>query len=113
MKRTLVVLAVLALVAFAGDMVSGGSELTKFTGYGSFRWTMYGEEDANPSNNFSTFSYVSWIPKLNDYVDGKIAATIATPAASNFSVCYAYLNLHFTENFTLTGGQLNIPFGYG
>ncbi|MCD6589108.1 MAG: hypothetical protein J7K88_11220 [Candidatus Fermentibacteraceae bacterium] len=113
MKRALVVLAVFALVAFAGDMVSGSSDLTKFTGYGTFRWTMYGEEGANPATNFSTYSYLSWVPKLNDYVDGKVAVTVNTPSNENFNVCYAYLNLHFTENFTLAGGQMNIPFGYG
>ncbi len=112
MKRTLIVLAVFALVAFAGDMVTGGSELTKFTGHGNFRWTMYGEEDVNPSSTFSTYSYVSWIPKLNEYADAKIAATITTPGDEDFKVCYAYLNLHFTDNFTLSGGQMNIPFGY-
>jgi len=113
MKRTLVVLAVFALVAFAGDMVSGSSDITKFTGYGTFRWTMYGSEDHNPATNFSTSSYLSWVPKLNEYVDGKVAVTVKTPSSSNFNVCYAYLNLNFTENLTLTGGQLNIPFGYG
>ncbi len=113
MKRTLIVLAVFALVAFAGDMVSGGSELTKFTGYGTFRWTMNGEEDHNPASTMRTYSYISWIPKLNEYADAKIAATITTPGDEDFKVCYAYLNLHFTDNFTLTGGQLNVPFGYG
>jgi len=113
MKRTLIVLAVFALVAFAGDMVSGGSELTKFTGYGTFRWTMNGEEDHNPASTMRTYSYISWIPKLNEYADAKIAATITTPGDEDFKVCYAYLNLHFTNNFTLTGGQLNVPFGYG
>jgi hypothetical protein len=112
MKRTLVVLAVFALVAFAGDMVSGSSDITKFAGYGTFRWTMYGSEDRNPASNFSTSSYLSWAPKLNEYVDGKVAVTVNTPSSSNFNVCYAYLNLHFTENFTLSGGQMNIPFGY-
>gem|GEM_PF-384878 len=117
MKRTIVVLAVFALVAFAGDMVSGSSDITKFTGYGTFRWTMYGEDSPSvpptaSSTNFSTSSYLSWVPKLNEYVDGKVAVTVKTPSSSNFNVCYAYLNLHFTENLTLTGGQLNIPFGY-
>ncbi|MEA3265589.1 MAG: porin [Candidatus Fermentibacteria bacterium] len=112
MKRTLVVLAVFALVAFAGDMISGGSELTKFTGHASFRYSMNGFEDINPSSTMGTYSYVSWVPKLNEYVDGKIGATITTPSATNFNVCYAYLNLHFTDNFTLSGGQMNIPFGY-
>ncbi|OPX30763.1 MAG: hypothetical protein B1H09_04345 [Gemmatimonadaceae bacterium 4484_173] len=112
MKRTLVVLAVFALVAFAGDMVSGSSDLTKFTGYGNFRWTMYGEEDVNPSSTMSTYSYLSWVPKLNEYADAKVAVTVNTPGDEDFKVSYAYLNLHFTENFTLSGGQMNIPFGY-
>lgn len=106
------VLALFALVAFAGDMVTGGSELTKFSGYGNFRWSMNGYEDINPSSTFSTYSYLAWVPKLNEYADAKFAATISTPGDEDFKVCYAYLNLHFTDNFTLAGGQMNIPFGY-
>lgn len=112
MKRALIVLAVIALVASAGDMISGGSDLTKFTGHASFRWTMNGYEDINPSSTMSTYSYISWLPKLNEYVDGKIGATITTPGDEDFEVCYAYLNLHFADNFTLAAGQMNIPFGY-
>ncbi|MCK5036544.1 MAG: hypothetical protein KAS73_11670, partial [Candidatus Sabulitectum sp.] len=74
--------------------------------------SMFGAEGADPSSTMGTYSYVSWVPKLNEYVDGKIGATITTPSDENFEVCYAYLNLHFTDNFTLSGGQMNIPFGY-
>ncbi len=113
MKRTIVVLMILAVVALAGDMVSGGSELTKFSGHASFRFSMFGEEDPLTSSTMSTYSYVNWVPKLNDYVDGKIGATVTTPTVgTSFDVCYAYLNLHFTDNFTLSAGQMNIPFGY-
>lgn len=121
MKRTITVLAVLAMVAFAGDVVSGGSEMLKFKGYGTFRWNMYGEEDHNPGNAMSTYTYINWLPRLNEYVDGSVSATLTTPVeymsvdadGDNFlAVDCAYLNLHFTDNFTLTGGQFKKPFGY-
>lgn len=111
MKKAIAILSVLAVVAFAGEVVTGGSEMLKFKGYGTFRWDMNGMEDANPGNDMSTYSYISWMPKLNDYVDGYIAVKMMTPSPS-FNIDCAYLNLHFTENFTLTAGQFKKPFGY-
>lgn len=113
MKRTLIVLAVLAMLASAGDMVTGGSELIKFKGYGTFRWNMYGQENANPGNSMSTYTFINWTPKLNEYVDGYISATLTTPGDADIAVDCAYLNLHFAEGFTLAGGQFKKPFGYG
>ena len=111
MKKAIAILSVLAVVAFAGDVVTGGSEMLKFKGYGTFRWDMNGMENANPGNDMSTYSYICWLPKLNDYVDGYISVKMMTPEPS-FNLDCAYLNLHFTENLTLTGGQFKNPFGY-
>ncbi len=111
MKKAIAILSVLAVVAFAGEVVTGGSEMLKFKGYGTFRWDMNGYENIDPGNDMSTYSYISWMPKLNDYVDGYIAVKMTTPNPS-FSLDCAFLNLHFTENFTLTGGQFKKPFGY-
>jgi len=113
MKRTLAVLAVIACVAFAGDVLTGGSELIKFKGYGTFRWTMYGQENNPIGSSMSTYTFISWLPKLNEYVDGYISATLTTPGDDYVAVDCAYLNLNFSENFTLTGGQFKAPFGYG
>ncbi len=115
MKRAIAILAVLACVAFAGEMVTGGAELTKFKGYGTFRWDMYGEEDTEPGSAMSTYTYVGWYPMLNQHVDGVITAKISTPSdyVEIFDVECAYLNLHLTENISLAGGQFKKPFGYG
>jgi len=113
MKRTLAILAVLALVASAGDMVTGGSELIKFKGYGTFRWTMYGLENNPIGSSMSSYTFINWVPKLNEYVDGYISATLTTPGDLDVAIDCAYLNLHFTDNFTLAGGQFKAPFGYG
>ena len=112
MKKAIEILAVLACFAFAGEVLSGGSDMIKFKGYATFRWTMFGEEDYNPGSTMSTYSYIQWCPRLNEYVDGAISATVTTPGDADIRVDCANLNLHFTENFTLTGGQFKVPFGY-
>jgi len=44
--KTLVVVMLLSALAFAaGEFSTGGSELLKFKGTGSFRWDFYGEEE--------------------------------------------------------------------
>jgi hypothetical protein len=107
------ILAIFACVSFAGEVITGGSELINFKGYGTFRWTMYGQENNPIGSSMSTYTFINWLPKLNEYVDGYISATLTTPGDAAVAVDCAYLNLHFTENFTLTGGQFKVPFGYG
>ncbi len=116
MKRAIAILTVLACLAFAGEMMTGGAELTKFKGYGTFRWDMYGQEDTEPGSAMSTYTYVGWYPRLNQHVDGVITAHINTPGEFDieiFDVDCAFLNLHLTENISLAGGQFKKPFGYG
>ena len=113
MKRTLMVLAVFALVAFAGDFATGGAELTKFQGYGTFQWTMYGEEDINPANQFSDYVYMAWVPKINDSVDFCVSMQhYTTNADVNFDFYTMYLNMQLTKCLSLKGGQFKVPFGY-
>ena len=110
MKRTLLVLALFALVAFAGDFATGGAELTKFKGYGTFRFTSYGMEDANPSSQFSDYVWMAWLPKINDNVDLCVSAKHDTTTVLKFDAMY--LNMMVTEGFSLRGGQFKLPFGY-
>ncbi|MCD4708501.1 MAG: hypothetical protein K8S62_12285 [Candidatus Sabulitectum sp.] len=113
MKRALIVLAVIALVASAGDMISGGSDLTKFTGYGTFRWTSYGIEGANPENQFSDFIWMAWLPKINDSVDFCFSAAHTTTSSDiNIDFDQMYLNMKVTDCLSLRGGQFKVPFGY-
>jgi hypothetical protein len=116
MKITIAILAVLTASAFAGEVLSGGSELIRFKGYGTFRWNFYGTENNNPGSSMSTYTFLSWLPKLNQHVDGFVSATITTGKDENPSVLMTdcvYLNLHLSEHITLTGGQFKKPFGYG
>ena len=110
MKRAIMVLAVLTLVAFAGDFATGGAELTKFKGYGTFRWTMYGEEDADPSNEFSDYVWMAWVPKINDNLDFCVSAKHTQMGGFDFDAMY--LNMYLTDGISVMGGQFKRPFGY-
>lgn len=110
MKRTLMVLALFALVAFAGDFATGGAELTKFKGYGTFRWTMYGMDDADPANQFSDYVWMAWLPKINDKVDFCVSAKHTQTGGFDFDAMY--LNMQVTECLSIRGGQFKLPFGY-
>jgi len=113
MKRTLLVLALFALVAFAGNFATGGAELAKFKGYGMFRWTSFGSEvdpvDAAIGNEFGGKVWMAWVPKLNDYAD--LCISMTDVAAIEFD--QVYLNMKLTDCISLTGGQIKLPFGYG
>ena len=110
MKRTLMVLALFALVAFAGDFATGGAELTKFKGYGTFRWTMNGEEDINPANQFSDYVWVAWLPRINDNLDFCMSAKHSQTSGFEFDAMY--LNMQLTQGLSIRGGQFKLPFGY-
>lgn len=112
MKRALVVLAVLALIAVAGDMSTGGAELTKFKGYGTFRWTSFGEEDNNPANEFSDYIWMAWIPRISEQVDFCVSFQHTTTENNGVQFDQMYLNLNMGENFSVRGGQFKVPFGY-
>ncbi len=110
MKRTIMVLALFALVAFAGDFATGGAELTKFKGYGTFRWTMHGMEDADPANQFSDYVWIAWVPKINDNLDFCVSAHHTQTGGFDFDAMY--LNMQVTKCLSLKGGQFKLPFGY-
>lgn len=110
MKRTLMVLALFALVAFAGDFATGGAELTKFKGYGTFRWTMNGMDDADPANQFSDYVWMAWLPKINDKVDFCVSAKHSQTGGFDFDAMY--LNMQLTQCLSIRGGQFKLPFGY-
>lgn len=95
----------------AGEFSTGAAELLKFKGTGYFRWNMYGGEEVNPDNNMSSFFTIDWLPKLNSFVDGKINLEFSSTNGS-IKLADLYLNLNLTENFSLMGGQMKVPFGY-
>jgi len=110
--KTLVVVMLLSALAFAaGEFSTGGSELLKFKGTGSFRWDFYGEENADPGNNMSSCAIIDWLPKLNDYVDGQFSLELYSNSG-NIKLTDLFLNLHLTEDIALRGGQFKVPFGY-
>lgn len=110
--KTLAFLMLLSVAAFAaGEFSTGGSELLKFRGTGSFRWDFYGGEGENPSNNMSSCAIIDWLPKLNSYVDGQFSLELYSNSG-NIKLTDLFLNLHLAENVALRGGQFKVPFGY-
>ncbi|MFO7626149.1 MAG: porin [Candidatus Fermentibacteraceae bacterium] len=114
MKSFLIAALVLLMAAtsFAsGEFSTGSAELLTFKGTGYFRFDLYGQEEANPENNMSSFFTIDWLPKLNDFVDGKINLELSSNNG-NIKLADMFLNLNFTENLSLMGGQFKVPFGY-
>lgn len=113
MKRTLMVLALFALVAFAGDFATGGADLTKFKGYGTFRWTSFGSEGNPQGSEFKDYVWMAWAPRINDHVDLCIAMQNVTIKDYITQLDQLFLNMKINDNFSVRGGQFKVPFGYG
>lgn len=113
MRRTLLVMVLFALVAFAGAFATGGAELTKFKGYGTFRWTGFGQEGNPQMTEYRDYVWMAWIPKINDRVDLCIAAQNTTTGSATTVLDQVFLNMKITDNFSIRGGQFKVPFGYG
>ncbi len=111
MKALAFVMILSALAFAAGEFSTGGSELLKFKGTGSFRWDFYGTENIDPDNNMSSCAIIDWLPTLNEYVDGQFSIELYSNSG-NFKLTDLFLNLHLTENVALRGGQFKVPFGY-
>ncbi|MBD3276789.1 MAG: hypothetical protein GF388_00665, partial [Candidatus Aegiribacteria sp.] len=119
MKYVLIVSLLLAGTVFAGgEFATGGAELLKFKGYVISDLYIYGQEDADPDMGFDVIAALDWRPRLNEWLDAKIAFK-AKP--TKFEGSYEDLslttedivaNLHFTDGVTFTMGQFKRPFGY-
>ncbi len=113
MKLAAVIL-VLATVAFAtGEFSTGGAELWKFKGWGTFRTDMYGQEDAEPDMAFSSVWDLVWEPKLNDMLSARAELTMTACADGMADIKDAYLNLMPADGFCIRGGQLKRNIGWG
>ena len=113
MKKAVALILLLGVSVFAaGEFSTGGAELMKFSGYGTFRWDFYGQEEVNPENNMWSYASVNWLPKLNSFVDGKMNLDLYSNSSNSIRLADIYLNLNFTENLSLMGGQFKVPFGY-
>lgn len=117
-------IAITLLVAMAsmagGEFSTGGSELLTFKGYLISTFNTYGEElaDGEPNNDFDITATIEWLPKLNDWVDGKIGfkaePTHYTGSYEDLSLTTEdiMINMHFTDMLTFSMGQFKKPFGY-
>lgn len=118
--RNITILALLmATVAMAsGEFSTGGAELLKFKGYVISTFNTYGEEDANPDNGFDVIASIEWLPRLNDWVDAKIAfksqPTKYTGSFEDLSLTTEdiTINMHFNDVATFSMGHFKRPFGY-
>jgi hypothetical protein len=117
MRYALVALSLVAFAAYAGgEFSTGGAELLKFKGYVISYFDIWGEEDIVPDMSFDVIASVSWLPKLNEWVDASLnfKAKPTQVAMSDLSLTTEdiVLNLHPVENFTFSMGQFKRPFGY-
>lgn len=121
MRNIMVVTLIIAMAAMAsGEFSTGGSELLKFKGYVISTFNVYGEDlaDGEPDNAFNVIATIEWLPRLNDWVDAKIAfksqPTKYTGAYEDLSLTTEdiAINMHFTENFTFSMGHFKRPFCY-
>jgi len=96
----------------AGEFGTGAAELLKFSGYSTFRWDKYGAENSDPDNNMRASASVNWLPRLNSFVSGKMNLDLYSNSSNSIRLADISLSLNITENFTLTAGQMKVPFGY-
>ncbi len=119
MRNLMILALLLAATAMAtGEFSTGGSELLKFKGYVIGTFNTYGEEDADPDSDFDILATIEWLPRLNDWVDAKIAfksqPTKYTGSFEDLSLTTEdiTLNMHFNEAVTFTMGHFKRPFGH-
>lgn len=111
MRIALVLLTVLTLVAMAGEFATGGADMWKFKGWGTFRMDMFGMEDAEPDMAFSTCADLVWEPTLNEMLSAKAELQMISDGNADFKD--AYLNLMPAEGFCIRGGQFKRNIGWG
>ena len=113
---TLILTSSIALAS--GEFSTGGSELLQFKGYVISTFNTYGEEDADTDNGFSVLATIEWYPRLNEWVDAKIAfksqPTKYTGSIEDLSLTTEdiTINMHFNDLATFTMGHFKRPFGH-
>lgn len=119
MRNIMIMAFIIASVAMAsGAFSTGGSELLQFKGYVVSTFNTFGEEDADPDNGFSVLATIEWYPRLNDWVDAKIAfksqPTKYTGSYEDLSLTTEdiTINMHFNDAATFTMGHFKRPFGH-
>lgn len=117
--RYLLIVTVLAGTVLAGgEFSTGGAELLQFKGYLISDFQIYGEEDADPDMGFDIIAALEWKPRLNEWLDAKIAFKSKPTAFDgdmedlSLTTEDVLLNLHFSDNVTFSMGQFKRPFGY-
>ncbi len=120
MRNIMIMILILAssIALASGEFSTGGSELLQFKGYVISTFNTYGEEDADPDNGFSVLATIEWYPRLNEWVDAKIAfksqPTKYTGDFEDLSLTTEdiTINMHFNDVATFTMGHFKRPFGY-
>ncbi len=115
---TIMALIFVSAAMASGEFSTGGSELLQFKGYVISTFNTCGEEDADPDNGFSVLATIEWYPRLNEWVDAKIAfksqPTKYTGSIEDLSLTTEdiTINMHFNDLATFTMGHFKRPFGH-
>ncbi|MBN1433566.1 hypothetical protein JW921_02330 [Candidatus Fermentibacterales bacterium] len=113
MRLVMPVLVLASFCAFAGgEFSTGGSEMWAFKGYSFATAYIYGEEDHEPDMAFRAITDLTWVPRVNDFLDAKFELKLYS-TDGEVHLEDVYMNLHFSDQVCLRGGQFKRPFGYG
>jgi hypothetical protein len=115
---TALFLIIVSVAAASGEFATGGAELLKFKGYLIAAFNVYGEQNADPDNGFDVLATIEWYPRLNNWLDAKIAfksqPTRYTGSIEDLSLTTEdiVINMHISEAATFSMGHFKRPFGY-
>lgn len=112
MKISVILLAVVTLLAFAGgEFATGGSELWKFKGYNIFRLHIEGAEDPPVDFAFSGVTTIFWMPQITENLSANVCSKIFT-TTGEFKLYDLWMDWEIADGMTVRAGQFNRPIGY-
>ena len=114
MKYALGLLALVAMLSFAGSTFDGGcAETFGINGYTKAWIYMFGAENNDPANTFRGYNWTSFVGRLNENVSGCVGVQFNSwNGNSSLQVCDAFLNMNIVPELSIKAGQFKIPFGW-
>jgi hypothetical protein len=114
MKYALGLLALVAMLSFAGSTFDGGcAETFGINGYTKAWIYMFGAENNDPANTFRGYNWTSFVARLNENVSGCVGTQFKSwNGNSTLQVCDAFLNMNIVPELSIKAGQFKIPFGW-
>ncbi len=114
MKYALSLVALIAMLSFAGSAFDGGcADTFSIKGYTKAWFYSFGAEDHDPGTTFRGYNWTSFIARLNDNVSGTVGTQFKSwNGNSSIQVCDAFLNMKIIPELSIRAGQFKVPFGW-